>query len=525
MRAIRPLTKEENEQWAGAVLTATLYIPAFRDAIALLRPFMDMTAQTAYTDKHSRVGLSPWFFTLTKYQRGAVVLHETMHVLNDSFGRGDSLGANPFESNISSDLEINTTLSLDKRIDLGVGIYPKHFGFPDYKTMEQYFHLLATDPEARKKLEEMRGEQDQQNKDRENCPVHGKDAHDNSGNDGDKKESEESEGQSDDKTDNGDSSQNSDSGAEENGNSDEDGEGEGAGQGSGQGNDSKECSCSAGNGGQGDGEGQGSGQSQDGQGCDVADVTREEAADEAGIERASFEEQSIAKENTRSRIEEHQREGSSGQGTGTMDQFYARILERLRPPKVNWRSELRRLKASISESISRGRSDYSYRRPSRRHSGSKYIFPGMMTYTPTVMMGIDKSGSMGINDTVSSLREAEGILKGASRRDGMRIFTVDTEVKNIQTVSTVAQLDMVGGGGTDMTVAWDYAMSLPRKQRPDLFVLATDGEFYWEPLIEKVANSRRFFPSIILVSRKHSFKQVPEELHRIAHVIDISEDD
>jgi len=144
---IRLLTQEEQESYSTAVVYGIIIIPAFRDAVALLRPFYDGGAKTAYTDRFARVGLSPWFFSLNIYQRASVILHETMHVLNNHFAREDALSADPKLGNICGDFEINCGLDMLPKVDLSVGIFPDKnpYSYKRYLSLEQYYHLLKED--------------------------------------------------------------------------------------------------------------------------------------------------------------------------------------------------------------------------------------------------------------------------------------------------------------------------------------------------------------------------------------------
>jgi len=103
---VRELTKEEMDIYSGAILSACVKIPAFRPTLALMRPFYDYTASTAYTDRYSRVGLSAWFFEeLDPSRRGSILLHEAFHIVNNTFLRQAKLERGVELGNYSSDLE------------------------------------------------------------------------------------------------------------------------------------------------------------------------------------------------------------------------------------------------------------------------------------------------------------------------------------------------------------------------------------------------------------------------------------
>lgn len=543
--AVRKLTPEEHDAYANAIASAIIVLPAYRDSIALMRPFFDASAQTAYIDKYSRVGLGPWFFGLSVAQRASVILHECSHVLHNCFIRGEILGAKPYLNNISSDLEINSGLNLVPKVDLSFGILPakEPYHFPDFKTQEQYYHLLQengfdTPPTA------------------SDCPQHG-----NSGDDDDDDDNDSSGGQGDESGDSGSDEQgeSGDSGSSDDsqdgsgsgdsqdgadsGQGDQDGSGSGddeqdgssQGQGGGSqndpnqnqngGNGQKPCTCPHDSNGSGQGDpsqGQGGG-GDDTKSCDEPTQERQDAADDAGIDRASDAEQSIAKKNTMARVAEEAQKARQA-GKGELANFYDLALERMRPPKVHWSQIFRRLVSRIDQNVVRGRSNYSYRRVSRRITDTPFIFPGMVKYTPKAMIGIDTSGSMGDEDFMVTLQEIEGIMKASSSvRENLSVFCVDTTMKDVQPARSVKDINLKGGGGTDMAPAWEYVNSIPAKKRPDLFVLASDCWVPWEPVIEQLKLAKGY-TSVILATTSGGFSTIPPEVHKLAYVIDISEE-
>lgn len=464
---VRRLTKEEREIYAGAAINATTFMPAFRDAIGLLNPYMDATAKTAYTDRYARVGVSYWFlYLLNPYQRASVLLHECMHVLNNHFVRGEMMGLKNNLMNIAGDFEINTTLERVPQVDLSVAIFPDkgEYNYPKGLTLEQYATLLKED-----------------GKDEENST---------SGPDGDS--APDPSGQS--------------------------------GDGSGEGGES------------GDGEGSGEGQPGSGSGGSISDEDsdknwgcssstekRSASADDAGIERASSAEQSTAKSNTIARISE-EINSSRAAGNGHMNEFYKIVLDQISPPKVDWRKMFERIISRANDAIIRGRSDYSYRRVSRRLSDSQYIFPGMVKYVPKAMLGVDISGSMTNDDYQKTLTEAEGIMKTSSKvKGGLQVFSVDTKVGNIQLVNSVKELNLYGGGGTDMSVAFTFIASLPAKERPDIFVLATDGGTDWSSVEREALEIYNKVKLIVLVTSEYGWGLVPESLKDLITMIDVTE--
>lgn len=278
----------------------------------------------------------------------------------------------------------------------------------------------------------------------------------------------------------------------------------------------------------GDEEGQESGSSQPGdpkggasKGCDTFSEDEMAEADAAGIEKASEVEKAVAQSNTEARVNEEAKK--SKPGSSPMGSFLGKIQDAMRPPKVNWKKEFRTAVARFAQATIMGSSDYSYERIDRRYTDHEFIIPGMVSYQPTGMLGLDQSGSMGAADNVSALSEAEGIIKATSFGNHFSVFTIDTEVSGgVQKVKSVRDIKLHGGGGTDMAPAWKYVRTLNRFKRPDIFILATDGGVPWEPVIRELRLTAKMFKSIILITDAAGFKGVPIEVKRLATVFDVS---
>jgi len=157
---------------------------------------------------------------------------------------------------------------------------------------------------------------------------------------------------------------------------------------------------------------------------------------------------------------------------------HARLLaeRELAPGRVDWRAELRSVIARTIATVA-GAIDYSYARPSRRQSAlGNVIMPSLREPGVRVAIIADTSGSMG-SDYGKVLREIETIIKGFGRNDAVPVFSVDATVHTRQRVRTVAEVQLIGGGGTDMRVGIDNAYAL--RPRPDVAVVLTDGYTPW----------------------------------------------
>lgn len=525
---IRGLTSEERNIYGGAIIKAQEMLPSYRDALAVLSPYMDATCETAYTDAFARVGLSYWFFYMTDINmKATALLHEASHVLNNHFVRFENIGIRGKIANYAGDLEINTTLQLVPGTDFSLFLLPAKYKYPDYKTLEQYYSLMKEDPQFDTCPEcgqPMDGAEKSGSSDDSDSSGNGagdssdsqEDSSDSSSGEG---SSDSSEGQDGTSSGSGSGSEGSDDSSDQSGNSSgqsEDSHGKCSSCGQSTGNSSSNSGNDSSH-----GHGHGPGTESGSRACDDATEARSEAADQADIPKSSTAEQNIARRNTAARIREELNSG--GIGSGSLSEFLKIQMDRMSPPKVDWKHFFRHIVASSYSESMVGKNNTSYKRVNRRLSSNTIIFPGTVDYSPTIMFAVDTSGSMGNGDEISLLTEIEGIIKSTARTKGsLKVFSVDTTIQNIQTVNSISELKFAGGGGTDMSVAFGYVNDLKRKKRPNIVVLGTDGYTDWHSV--EVQLRRATYTPIILVTQKGGFNTVPESLKRRCAVIDVSEE-
>ncbi len=165
-------------------------------------------------------------------------------------------------------------------------------------------------------------------------------------------------------------------------------------------------------------------------------------------------------------------------GQGNVPGNWRRWAEELLAPTVDWR---RALAAEVRRGVQHvaGAVDYSYRRPSRRASTSPTIvLPALEKPVPEVAVVCDTSGSMGERQLARVLGEVEGLLDSIGlRSSGVRVLAVDASVQAVRRVSSARQVELVGGGGTDMGRGIEAAAAL--KPRPSVLVVLTDGLTPW----------------------------------------------
>jgi predicted metal-dependent peptidase len=146
-------------------------------------------------------------------------------------------------------------------------------------------------------------------------------------------------------------------------------------------------------------------------------------------------------------------------------------------PKVDWRkllaAELRRAVADTAGAV-----DYSYRRPSRRASAAgSVVLPALRRPVPEVAVVCDTSGSMSGDLLAMALAEVEGLLRSLGLARQLRVLACDVAVAPAQRVSSARQVELIGGGGTDMGAGIAAAAAL--RPRPAITVVLTDGFTPW----------------------------------------------
>jgi predicted metal-dependent peptidase len=162
---------------------------------------------------------------------------------------------------------------------------------------------------------------------------------------------------------------------------------------------------------------------------------------------------------------------------GTVPGGLLRWARGILSPKVNWRTllaaELRRAVAEVSGAV-----DYSYRRPSRRASvAGNVVLPALRRPVPEVAVVCDTSGSMTEDLLAAALAEVEGLMRALGMARQVRVLACDTAVGPAQRVNSARQVQLVGGGGTNMGTGIAAAAAL--RPRPAVTVVLTDGYTPW----------------------------------------------
>ena len=174
----------------------------------------------------------------------------------------------------------------------------------------------------------------------------------------------------------------------------------------------------------------------------------------------------------------------AGKQAGTVPAGLLRWAEEVLRAKVDWRrvlaAEIRRGVTDVSGCV-----DYSYRRPSRRsRSVGRVILPALRRPVPEVAVVCDTSGSMTDGQLAEVLAEVDGVLRSVGvRSQGVRVLACDAAVHTGRRVTSVRQVELVGGGGTNMGAGIEAAAN--GRPRPGVIVVLTDGFTPWPPSAPK----------------------------------------
>jgi predicted metal-dependent peptidase len=147
-------------------------------------------------------------------------------------------------------------------------------------------------------------------------------------------------------------------------------------------------------------------------------------------------------------------------------------------PVVDWRQVLA---GSVRQALAHasGAADYTYQRPSRRSGAQpRVVLPSLRRPVPTVAIVVDTSGSTSEEYLGAAVREVAGVLDGVGvRRRRLTVLACDAAVAATSRVANANDIELAGGGGTDLRVG--IAAALELVERPDIVLVLTDGYTPW----------------------------------------------
>jgi len=180
---------------------------------------------------------------------------------------------------------------------------------------------------------------------------------------------------------------------------------------------------------------------------------------------------------TRRRVAQAVRDHAANRSRGLLPGGWQRWANQtLAGPTIPWR---RVLASAVRRAIAHaaGCHDYAYSRPSRRRI-AHIVLPALRRPLVTVAVVVDTSGSMGQSEVNAALAEVKGVIRAAgigSQR--LVVLACDAAVGATSRVRRVDDVQLVGGGGTDMRVG--IAAAEAGNPHPDVIVVFTDGYTPW----------------------------------------------
>ena len=160
-------------------------------------------------------------------------------------------------------------------------------------------------------------------------------------------------------------------------------------------------------------------------------------------------------------------------------------------PKVDYLATIRHVVRRALRESTLGRYDRTYRRPHRRQACyGEFLMPSFHQPRPRPGFLIDTSSSMEDSQLARALAELAGLTRQLGYGADVVVACCDAAVRDVRKVFRAGQVELYGGGGTDLDVG--LRAFIDRKHDPiDLLVIVTDCHTTW-------SNEVRPFPVITI---------------------------
>jgi predicted metal-dependent peptidase len=148
-------------------------------------------------------------------------------------------------------------------------------------------------------------------------------------------------------------------------------------------------------------------------------------------------------------------------------------------PKVDYMATIRHAVRKALRESTLGRYDRTYRRPHRRQAAyGEFIMASFHQPRPRPGFLIDTSASMQETQLARAVAELGGLTRQLGYSTEVVVACCDAAVHDVKKVFTSAQLELYGGGGTDIGAGLQWFID--RKGGPiDLLVIVTDCQTPW----------------------------------------------
>jgi predicted metal-dependent peptidase len=148
-------------------------------------------------------------------------------------------------------------------------------------------------------------------------------------------------------------------------------------------------------------------------------------------------------------------------------------------PKVDYMATLRHAVRRALRDSTLGRYDRTYRRPHRRQACyGEFIMSSFYQPRPRPGFLIDTSSSMGDSQLARAVSELASLTRQLGYGAEVIVACCDAAVHDVRKVFTGTQIELYGGGGTDMGVGL-RAFTERKSARIDLLVIVSDCRTPW----------------------------------------------
>jgi predicted metal-dependent peptidase len=149
-------------------------------------------------------------------------------------------------------------------------------------------------------------------------------------------------------------------------------------------------------------------------------------------------------------------------------------------PKVDYMATIRHVVRRALRDCTLGRYDRTYRRPHRRQGWyGEFLMPSFHQPRPRPGFLIDTSGSMQDTQLARAVAELAGLTRQLGYGAEVTVACCDVVVHEVQKVFSSTQLELIGGGGTD--VGAGIRRFIDNGPAIDLLVVVSDCQTPWPP--------------------------------------------
>jgi len=169
--------------------------------------------------------------------------------------------------------------------------------------------------------------------------------------------------------------------------------------------------------------------------------------------------------------------------SGEVSLGWRRWAHEVMTPKVDYMAIIRRTVRLALRESTLGRYDRTYRRPHRRQAGyGEFIMPSFYQPRPRPGFLIDTSSSMQNEQLSRAMTELGALTRQLGYASEVVVACCDAAVHGVKRIFNLSQLQMYGGGGTDLGEGLEWFASRKSGQI-DLLIMVTDCQTNWPPEI------------------------------------------